>query len=728
MQVLWRNVDRSLVKYCKRSVPRVLGVTALVWAALFSFSGRLAVGERSDPLFEAETLVSQGRWQAALGVLDGLGELPEDPWAARQVRLQRALALKELDRPAEALPLLLAGPNEPLGDYASFWMAECYEELGLSDDAAAAYEVVLSSDGSSLLTEDAMFRSARLLSEAGKQKPAAERFKTLLGSRVLEVEALIGLRKAQLAMGELVQARRTGLRLARDYPERAEALAILDELAPFKTTQEQFYAGVVYSRHGRTRDAVKRFRSVVKEANAPLWRGRAQYEMAVAYFERKDYRTAERVFDRAYALYRVPKALYQLGRCSVKRGRDVEAVGRFMKFADQYPGAADAAEAMWNAAMAWERQNRYDRSRELFLKLAARYPSTDFADKGRWRAGYALFRRAKYKEATESFLELADKTGQAYMRDQGLYWAGKSLAAMGSDKDAQALWQRAAEGFPLSYYSSRARSLLKSPPPETGLARLEHVDANPDYRLSRSMEKGDALASIGDYDAAESEYRRAEWLHRDDLFALADLQQRYERLGAMNRALRLSYRMMEVERNRGESITLTSFKRLYPTYYWGEISRMADKQKVDPNLVLAIIRQESSFNEEAVSPVGARGLMQVMPATGRHLARKMRIRNFSTDDLWNPHTSIQMGTIHLSDHLKKFNEDDDRGLSLALSAYNAGVRVARRWDSRFKGQDVDEFVESIPYRETRNYVKLVYRNYKVYSYLQDQADLQALVQ
>ena len=101
------------------------------------------------------------------------------------------------------------------------------------------------------------------------------------------------------------------------------------------------------------------------------------------------------------------------------------------------------------------------------------------------------------------------------------------------------------------------------------------------------------------------------------------------------------------------------------------------------------------------------------------MARLVKLKNFSTADLHDPHTSILLGGKHLSDHMRAFRKDKHRQLSLALSAYNAGLDAAKRWAKRLTKQDVDEFIERIPYKETRNYVKLVYRNYRVYSYLND---------
>ena len=491
-------------------------------------------------------------------------------------------------------------------------------------------------------------------------------------------------------------------------------------MAPISRAQERFYGGVAYARHREFRKAIVLFRQVVQDASSGTWQGRAQYELGVIYYERRDYRTAERVFEKAHRIYHVPKALFQMGRCSVKLGRDLEAAERFQAFARLYPSLSGAAEALWNAAMAFERLDRYRQARKIFLRLASRYPKSAFADQGGWRAGYALYRMGDYEKAADVFLRLSENTAESHIRDQGFFWAGKCYRQMGDD-EKEAHWIRqAAEGFPTSYYSARARAVLglnsrvypEAPEPD-------RMAAESSYEPSPYLLKGDMLAALGLYRMAEHEYRRAERAHRGDLFALGDLQQRYERIRAMNRALQVSYSILDLERRKGIPMTLASFRRLYPTYYWGEVSRTAEEMKVNPNLIMAIMRQESAFNEEALSPVGARGLMQVMPKTGKGIARRIRLKGFAEDDLWEPQTSIRLGTRHLSDHLRYFDKRDSRRLGLALSAYNAGLRAARRWSRQLPKKDVDEFVESIPYRETRNYVKLVYRNYQVYSYLQD---------
>ena len=699
---------------------------ALVAAAVLAVPRPLGRGVRLGRLTVAETLISRGAFRNALHVLSRMDKAEMDDWATRRAGLQRALCLKELGRFEDALAGFRAAKNasEGIRDYLDFWQAECHRGLGRADSALVYFTRAVDRRPSGRLFEDAAIQTAELYLQTRRAREAAGMYRRLPDESRHAVRALSGLAGALEAVGDSADARRMRLRLVRDHPGSREAVDALDSVGQLRSVQEQVYAAVAYAAHGRFRRSARILRRVVRESHDAAWQGRAQLELGLTHYKQRDYRTAERAFREAYRRYRTPKALFHLGRCYVKLGLDLKAAGRFQSFARQYPATPGAAEALWQAAMANERRGRRTKAREVFLNLADRYPRSHLADRARWRAGYALYGLGRFENAARVFQKLAEETPEHYMRDQGYYWAGKSYQRAGR-KALGADWIRqAAAGFPTSYYSSRARASLArkdrthprapaSPAPE-GVQRT--------YVPSPYLLKGDRLADLGLYDEAEQEYRHAGWAHRREIFALSELQRRFERVGAMNQAFRISGRILNLEREQGVAISLTSFRRLYPTYYWGEISRAAQELGLDPNLVIAIIRQESAFDEMALSRAGARGLMQVMPATGRQVARKLRLEGFTTEDLWDPHTSIRLGARHLADHFRYFRHSKDRQLGLALSAYNAGLEVARKWSARLPAHDVDEFVESIPYRETRNYVKLVYRNYQVYSYLQQETD------
>jgi len=148
----------------------------------------------------------------------------------------------------------------------------------------------------------------------------------------------------------------------------------------------------------------------------------------------------------------------------------------------------------------------------------------------------------------------------------------------------------------------------------------------------------------------------------------------------------------------------------FPRPYWGDIASNAQRNGLDPYLVASLIRQESEFNPGAVSHANAYGLMQLLPSTGKELARKQGVRGFSTASLLNPTINIQLGTTNLRQAIDRFGGQ----IEYALAAYNAGDTPVRQWMAANDYKDIAEFVESIPYTETREYVQAILRNREVY--------------
>jgi len=699
----------------------LVGLTALVLLVSLVSPSRLGKSERQDPLFKIEMLISQGEYGPALSKLHRLDTAKFDAWDLRKVTLQRAICQMRLGNEAVALEHFKKGikPDDVIADYLAFWMGQCAEATGQVDTAVVYYRKIMDMEPSSLLRNEAVLKAADLLMAREKYRDAVTFYDALIGKSTREDDALSGKLDALMALGDSVGARDVRVQLVRDYPEHKATQQVLANLEDLTDIEEIFAAGVAHMKNKKYRQARALFERVMAESDDKLWQGRAQYELGHVFYFSRQYRSAERAFEKAFKVYGEPLGLFHLGRCAIKRGHDLTATTRFQEFARRYPNMSGAADALWQTGMAYQRRGRHRDARAVFLQLAERYPKSRYADEAAWRAGFALYKTRQFTAASKAFLGLAGRTDEGYMRDQGYYWAGKCFQRLGKEDEAKYWIARASEGFPASYYSARARAVL-------GIREAVYpsvTDGAPlvvgqSYEPSVYMRKGDMLASVGIYRLAEEEYDRARTVHQSNLFALDDLVQRYERIRSMHKALQVSGAILMLEREQGVPMTLASFRRLFPTYYWGEISHTAQEMDLDPNLMIAIMRQESAFNNEARSRVGARGLMQVMPATGKAMARKENLDSFSTDDLYDPRTSIQLGGRHLSDHMKSFQRDEGRQLGLALSAYNAGLTAARRWSRRLTEKDVDEFVESIPYKETRNYVKLVYRNYQVYSYLQ----------
>jgi soluble lytic murein transglycosylase len=143
-------------------------------------------------------------------------------------------------------------------------------------------------------------------------------------------------------------------------------------------------------------------------------------------------------------------------------------------------------------------------------------------------------------------------------------------------------------------------------------------------------------------------------------------------------------------------------KVLFPVNYWPLIRRHATERGLDPYLIAALVAQESTFDADVRSPANAWGLMQVVPATGKQLARSLKIKRFTTKSLTNPDINVRLGTLYFQRLVKQFG-----GAHYALASYNAGENRVERWINERPPLPQDEFIDDIPYPETQNYVKRI---------------------
>jgi soluble lytic murein transglycosylase len=164
-------------------------------------------------------------------------------------------------------------------------------------------------------------------------------------------------------------------------------------------------------------------------------------------------------------------------------------------------------------------------------------------------------------------------------------------------------------------------------------------------------------------------------------------------------------RLLESEKN--------LFLLAYPLGNPSWINPYAKKHKLDAAFLSAVILEESRFNPQAVSPAGARGLMQVLPSTANQIVQRIKVRPYSESLLFDPEMNLRLGSWYLSSLLEEFGGKE----TLALAAYNAGPHMVRQWIAKTPAMREDEFVENIPYAETRNYVIRVLSSAQVYRML-----------
>jgi soluble lytic murein transglycosylase len=205
------------------------------------------------------------------------------------------------------------------------------------------------------------------------------------------------------------------------------------------------------------------------------------------------------------------------------------------------------------------------------------------------------------------------------------------------------------------------------------------------------------------YDDALAELRFAQRVWGTSPVIEATIAWAYHQKGELRRAITLMRRAYPQSLTAGgRELPVEIRQVLFPLVYWELIKKHSQTYDLDPYLIAALIGQESTFDPEIKSVANAWGLMQVVPATGRRLARSLNIRRFTTRSLTVPETNIRLGTLHFSRLVRQFG-----GIFYALASYNAGESRVIRWKAERGAIDEDEFIDDIPYPETQNYVKRI---------------------
>ncbi|HET6761240.1 MAG TPA: transglycosylase SLT domain-containing protein [Gemmatimonadaceae bacterium] len=397
-------------------------------------------------------------------------------------------------------------------------------------------------------------------------------------------------------------------------------------------------------------------------------------------------------------------AQYQRARAQVALGNIEAGRSTLRAITTAYPKDTSAASALLLLADLATDDNRDGGARQTLRSLLTRFPTGRHATNARFRAGMISYIQGDRKTAAAEFDSLIERDANSTEALAAAYWAGRSYAALGDKTRSQARWRSVIANEPLSYYAVMAARRLdttlvasdRSPP---NYGRIPAIDT----AMSRIV----ALKDVGmDVEAGFENDR----LFRDALanptrmvataHALAGTDQASRSIALGRRALDEIGRSPE------------NYRLYFPVMERETLITSSKENRLDPVLVASLIRQESNFNPLATSPVGARGLMQLMPAVGKTLADAKGIRPWHPDILYQPAINIRLGTAHLSELVRKYPE-----VVKVLAAYNAGESRVARWSGKAGAGDPEVFTERIPFVETRDYVRTVLRNRAYYEAL-----------
>ena len=328
-----------------------------------------------------------------------------------------------------------------------------------------------------------------------------------------------------------------------------------------------------------------------------------------------------------------------------------------------------------------------------------------------WTLGWTYVLAKRYDDALRIFDRYGKEFPDGDYLSNALFWSAKIHEWRGQLEQRDAAFNALLSTYPYSYYSVRAREILGKPP----IAPLEIANGNlfpnvdseiasaNDPRLDSVKE----LMWLGLNREATVELKAIAAAHPENAglaFRLADL---YASSGEPFRAILLLQRQFRpFIRHGGTGVPHRFWEILFPLKYWESIRTEAQRRQIDPYLIASIIRQESGFEPTVVSNAGAVGIMQIMPEEAERIATAAGIQTPNRQQLFDPETNIAIGVAEYAQKLAVM-----RGTEvLAIAAYNAGEDAVGKWIAQAPLDDIDLFIESIPYNETRLYVKSVTRN------------------
>lgn len=343
----------------------------------------------------------------------------------------------------------------------------------------------------------------------------------------------------------------------------------------------------------------------------------------------------------------------------------------------------------------------------LYTEIEEKYPDSNYAPESLWNVFWSKYSKKDYSQAEKLAIKHLKSYKNVNSTTRVAFWLAKTELKLNKAQEAHNLFSKIASKYPDDYYGLRAEYIAnrkndfwttqtgkKIPLQKEELEfpiSLSHLDIK-DLKLINT------LFEMGDYEI---------WLDAnfDNKIVESWFELRKEKKTRSTVLARDAIKEMSIK----PSFLSAAYKLAYPRHWVEEINIASSKLGLDPYYIIALIKEESHFDEHAKSSSNASGLMQLMPATANYMIGKLSIDIPVLANLENPRTNIYLGCHYLKYLKDRFNDD-----LLVTAAYNGGEGAVSRWVKLYGTQDYDEFVENIPVDETGNYVKKVFKSYHLY--------------
>jgi len=629
-------------------------------------------------------------------------------------------------------PLSRARPQAgELGDYVDYYLGTSYLQTGRTAEAVAALSAFDQNYPASLLIRNAHVLYANALLGEGRPKDALALLEKERRPARADVELALG--RALASAGQSSEALTVLRNLYYTMPLSAEAdeaesdlkrMAAAAPLPPPGLNARRTRADLLM-RGKRFSEAAGEYHDLV-EAVRSSERPEVQLAMGVALRRAGQNKDAKRALESLTDLPPMMDAerLFNLGE--IARASDDEE--GFLRYLGQLrqadPTSPWLEQALLSEGNLYLLKPDYDRAIDAYQELQERFPHGSRASYAHWKVAWLSLRQGREAEAKNRFEQQIALYPSSAEIPAALYWRGRLAEEDGEPAEASAYYKKLSDRFRNYYYGELARQRLRKlkddgdpahyalldriPPMNAGVKATEDEVPTDDLRVQKAelLENGALLDFAGDELEAAAAEDKGNWLP-------AETARMYKDAGRYDMAIRVLKRAVP----NYFAVDLPSLPRpyweaLFPRPYWDDLKKYSTSNALDPYLVAALIRQESEFNPAAVSHANAVGLMQLLPKVGKSVARQEKLRHFSPQQLFTPAVNMQLGTRYFRSMVDKFG-----AFEYALAAYNAGSDRVQEWLAQGKYRDPQEFVESIPFTETREYVQAILRNENVYRQL-----------
>ncbi len=589
---------------------------------------------------------------------------------------------------------------------ARFRIASCRSKLN-DPDARMLLELILKNEPTHFRSTQARYELAEILGEADARQ--AKRL-------YLEVQAA----EPFSGFGKLAQTHMLERNFIMTPKDQAELMT-----AQARTYIDQF----------RYREAnrllQKGLKQLKRHESAPYY-AHMQFEHARAYFKRRHYSKAIPLFEaiqkKAADAQLQGEAAYLQIDAHLRKGETEKAIALAKRFPKENPNHKRSCAVRSLLGKAYKESDQDELALQAYQSLIDNHKTCGHLPDAMWYVGWMQYKNKHYEKALASFSTIKQNDFDRFETERASYWIGRVHLLQNQRENAISQWTTLVKEYPLGYYSSLAAQRLQelgAPLPEEFLAlqKAEQADkplANAldisikPYLYMPHFRRGMELLRLGRNSEAKREFQALEKGFPKDQNLVSFLAYLYYLNGNVSRSVYFfRTRLDDFARNYPSANNDAIWKLAYPRPFKGLTEVHCKVVGLDPLLLNALMREESSFDPEIESFAHATGLTQIMYSTGRYIARRLKVKQFRKSDLTNPDIAIRFGSFYLEELIDKFKGNH----ALAISSYNGGETAVRRWLREHGERPMDEFIEDIPYRETRRYTRRVLKSYGIYRHL-----------